>query len=80
MQSANIADIKNHFSHFIAMVEQGEEVQVCKRNQAVAKIVAVERGAPANKTRLGCGKGSVRIRCNLTDPILPEDDWEMLKG
>ena len=80
MQSANVADIKNHFSRFIALVEQGEEVLVCKRNQAVARIVKVEQGAPPNETRLGCGKGSVRIRGNLTDPILPEDDWEMLKG
>ncbi len=80
MQSANIADIKNHFSRFIALVEQGEEIQVCKRNQAVAKIVSIKPSTSANKTRLGCGKCSVQIRCNLTDPVLPEEDWEMLKG
>lgn len=79
MKSANIAEIKNQFSHFIALVEQGEEVQVCKRNQAVAKIVAVPGGATANRTQLGCGKGTVKINCDLTEPALPAEDGEMLR-
>ena len=79
MTTANIAEIKNHFSHYLGLVEQGGSVQVCKRNVAIARIVPIESGN-TNQTKLGCGKGSLKIKGDLTAPAMDSSDWNMLEG
>ena len=78
MSQANIADIKNNLSKFIAMVEKGESVVICKRNIPIARIVPMEDTPPINQTQLGVGAGSVDILGDLTEPLIPEDSWQML--
>jgi prevent-host-death family protein len=39
MKVANIAELKNNLSKFISFVEQGEVVEICKRNVPVAKLI-----------------------------------------
>jgi prevent-host-death family protein len=73
---ANIADFKNHLSEYIEKVQAGASIEICKRNKAIA--VVHPRGAPpVNQTRLGSGKGTVKILADLTEPVL-ESEWEML--
>lgn len=79
MKSANILELKNHLSQFLRAVESGEEVEVCKRNVPFARIVPLH-GKEKNRTKLGCALNSVIVRCDLTEPAMPEDEWEMLKG
>ena len=78
MKIANIADFKNNLSRFLADVEHGEMIEVRKRNVPVARVVPIP-GKPRNKTRLGIGKGTVQVLCDLTEPMIPESDWEMLR-
>jgi len=78
MKNANIGELKNNLSRFLALVEKGEMVVVCKRNIPVARIVPVEDGQRNNRTRLGCGAGTVEIHGDLTEPLMPLDDWQML--
>ena len=80
MKIANIAEFKDHLSRYIAMVEQGEEIELCKRNVPVARIIPLRRESTANKTRLGSGLNSVTIKTDLTEPAFSLDDWHMLKG
>ena len=77
MTTANIAEIKNHFSSYLKLVMNGEPVEVCKRNVAVARMIPVE-SKHINKTQLGCGKGSVKINGDVTLPAIEESSWEML--
>jgi hypothetical protein len=30
-----------------------------------------------NQTKLGCGMGTVKIKGDLTEALIPEDSWEM---
>lgn len=40
----------------------------------------VPAAAPrGNRTVLGCGKGTVTVKSNLAEPLIPHDDWEMLR-
>ena len=78
MKVANIAELKNKISEFISAVEKGEEVEVRKRNVPIARIVPIRKGK-ANATKLGCGKETGRITGDLTEPLIPEDSWEMLR-
>ena len=79
MTTANVAEIKSHFSNYLKMVMNGEPVEVCKRNVAVARMVPIS-AKPTNKTQLGCGKGSVKIIGDITEPAIEESSWNMLCG
>lgn len=76
MTTANVAEIKNHFSHYLDLALHGEPVQICKRNVAVAELVPLSAQKP-NKTRLGCGIGTVIIHCDLTDTVMDTAEWNM---
>jgi prevent-host-death family protein len=77
MKIANIAEFKNHLSSYLAAVEAGEEVEVRKRNVPVARVVPVINNRK-NRTMLGCGRGSAETIGDLTEPQIPESDWEIL--
>jgi prevent-host-death family protein len=79
MKRANVAEFKNQLSHFLALVEQGEEVEVCKRNVPFARVSPLPQFRK-NQTKLGCDLNSVIIKADLTEPAIPEGDWEMLKA
>ncbi len=79
MKIANIAELKNNLSKYLASVEKGEQVEIRKRNVPVARIVPVA-GRKPNLTKLGCGRKSARILGDLTEPLIPEQEWEMLEG
>lgn len=78
MKIANIGELKNNLSKFISFVEQGETVQICKHNVPVAKLIPCGSGKGDNHTRLGCGEGTVVIKGDLTGPLIPEKNWDML--
>lgn len=79
--TVNVAEFKDRISELLALVEQGGEVIVCRRNVPLARIEPVRkpatRKAPARV--VGCLKGTVQIHHDLTQPCIPADDWEMLK-
>lgn len=77
---ANIATIKNHFTEYLRKVARGEEVGVCRRNVLVARIRAVEGKTGPNRTRLGRGKATVIRSTDLTSPMMPVSDWDMLES
>ena len=77
MKIANVAEFKNHLSEYLAAVANGEQVEVRKRNMPLARVVPI-RQPDRNRTVLGCGEGSVVVKTDLTAPMLPEADWEML--
>ena len=79
MKVANIVELKNNLSKLLAYVVQGEEIEIRKRNIAIARIVPARRAAK-NRTKLGCGLGTATILGDLTDPLIPEDDWQMLRS
>ena len=79
--TVNIAEFKDRVSEYLALVEQGGEVIVCRRNVPLARVQPIRK--PTDRTPrqpvVGCMKGTVQIRGDLTAPCIPEDDWEMLK-
>ena len=77
MKTANIGELKDNFSKFIGFVEQGEVVEICKRNVPIALLVPHNSKKTGNDTKLGCGKGTVQIKGDLTEPLIPEDSWDM---
>ena len=79
MKLANIAEFKSHLSEYLHCVEAGEQIQICKRNVAVALLTPIKK-IGRNVTMLGCGKDSVDVIGDLTEPAFDVKDWNMLKG
>ena len=77
MKIASITEFRNRLSEYLAAVANGEEVEVRKRNMPVARVVPIRR-AGRNRTVLGCGEGRVVVKSDLTAPVIPDADWEML--
>ena len=79
MKKANIVELKNNFSKILMYVEKGERIQVCKRNIPIAYIVPFEEKKHENRTQLGIGKGTAKIIDDPTEPMIPQENWDMLK-
>ena len=78
-EKLNIGMVKEHFSAYVTLVEQGKTIQICRRNRPVAELVRLKDGNARNRTRLGSDEGSVTVKCDLTAPAIPEKDWGMLQ-
>ena len=79
MKTANIGNLKDNFSKFIGLVEQGEVIEICKRNVPIALLVPHGSKKNQNRTQLGCGAGTVQVNGDLTQPLIPEDSWDMMQ-
>jgi prevent-host-death family protein len=77
VKAVNVAELRAHFGEYLADVEQGVDVQICKRNKSVARIVRLTTGAERKRTRLGCARGTVRILGDIIAPAFADDDWAM---
>lgn len=79
--TVNIAEFKDRFSELMAAVEKGGAVIVCRRNVPLARVEPIRKPTlkKASRKVVGCMKGTVKIQGDLTEPCIPEDDWEMLK-
>lgn len=73
MKIANIAELKNRLSEYLSLVEEGEEIEIRKRNVPVARVVPLRRKTVIRP--LGAGAGTVRIRGKLTEPLIPGHVW-----
>lgn len=74
----SVAELKAKLGSIIDQVNHGEECIVLRHSKPVAKIVPYKQETP-NKTKPGCGVGSVTILGDLTEPFIDSGDWEMLK-
>ncbi len=77
MKKASIAYLRSQLSSLLDYVQKGEELQIEKRNVAIAKLVPVKTFRQ-NFTKLGRGKNSVKFLKDVVGPAF-EEDWEMLK-
>ena len=77
-ERANIAQVKEHLSEYVTKAERGQKVIVCRRNEPVVELVPIQNQAVPNRTKLGSAKGSVEIKCDLTETAISADDWDAL--
>lgn len=78
MKRANVAELKSRLSHYLTLVEKGDQIYVCRRNVPVAILTPVSTKR-LNQTVLGSDRGSATVVGDLTEPAIPESDWDMLR-
>lgn len=75
--SVNIGELKNRLSEYLVRVENGDEIEVCKRNIPFAMIAGT--AVCRNRSQPGWAKESLWILQPVEGPAIPEDDWNMLR-
>ncbi|MFH1764376.1 MAG: type II toxin-antitoxin system prevent-host-death family antitoxin [Gemmatimonadota bacterium] len=70
MINVNVHEVKAKLSEYLARVEAGEVVMICRRNVPVAELRAVA-GPPGGDRPQGLAKGSFEVPSSFFDP-LPE--------
>ncbi len=78
MIKLNIHEAKTHLSRYLALLEKGETLLLCRRNQPIAEI----RALPAQRKTprpIGLGKGTVKIPESFFDS-LPDDLLDLFEG
>lgn len=78
MLKLNIHEAKTHLSRYLARVEAGEVVLLCRRNVPVAEIRALPQAAHGPRP-IGLGKGRFQVPESFFDP-LPEADFKAFEG
>lgn len=74
MRTANIAELKNRLSSFLADVKRGEEILISDRNQPIAKIVPLHNTAEFTAEELAlAAAGILRLPENQE---LPASFWK----
>lgn len=73
----NIHEAKTHFSRYLASVQAGETILVCKHNIPIAEIRPIEQPKPQRRLDLAKGKGSVPD--SFFEP-LPNDLLDLFEG
>lgn len=71
MIEINIHEAKARLSEYLDAVARGERVVICKRNQPVAELRAIESKRTAPRP-LGLAKGQVSIPPSFFDPMPDE--------
>ena len=71
MITVNVQQAKTHLSEYLARVEAGETVTLCRRNAPVAEIRPL-RPRSSQPRAIGLARGLVQVPSTFFEP-LPED-------
>jgi len=74
----NVHQAKTHLSRYLALVEKGETILLCKRNEPIAEIrpLPVRRAEPRP---IGLARGQIMVPPEFFDP-LPEELLRAFEG
>lgn len=70
MPSPNIHEVRENLAEYLAAAERGEEVLICRRNQPVARLVALAPAAPRRRRPIGLAADAGQA--------LPDAFWDPL--
>lgn len=61
MKTVNIGELKDHLSAYLRHVRAGEEVVICDRNRAIARILPMEDEDLSDRERALVAAGILRL-------------------
>ncbi len=76
-KQATIAELEKGLAGYLAEVEKGHEILICKQNVPVAKISPIITRRK-NSSKPGNAKDTIKILGDIIGPCIHEEDWHML--
>lgn len=74
----NIHEAKTHLSRYLADLQDGERIILCRRNRPIAEIRLLPAAGDQPRP-IGLGRGSVQIASTFFEP-LPDELLELFEG
>jgi prevent-host-death family protein len=71
MIDVNVHEVKAKLSEYLAKVEEGEVVRICRRNVPVAELRPLPEPAPGDRPR-GRAKGMFEVPASFFEPLPDE--------
>lgn len=78
MKVVSLVDLRQNISRIMSSLSKVGRVEVTQRNIPVAVILPYKT-VSQHHTKLRAGLNSEQILGVLTEPLVPENSWEMLK-
>lgn len=78
MIKLNVHEAKTHLSKYLARLEKGETIVLCRRNVPIAEIRPIAQ-KPAKPRPIGLAKGKGYVGKKFFEP-LPEDLLRLFEG
>lgn len=78
MKSVNVHEAKAHLSEYLALVEAGETVVICRRNKPIAELKPVRPARNAPRP-IGLAEGCVKVLPAFFEP-LDEELLDLFEG
>jgi prevent-host-death family protein len=75
----NVHEAKTHLSRYLARVEAGETIILCRHNLPIAEVRPIAAKTSRRKRRFGIDEGKFEIPPEFFDP-LPEDLMRYFRG
>ena len=77
MKTATATEFKTHCARLIDEVQRtGTPLIITRRGKPIAKLVRVH---PRRGKLFGCLKGVIEVVGDIESPVLPPEDWEVLR-
>lgn len=78
MLKLNIHEAKTHLSRYLARLQAGETILLCRRNVPIAEIRPIGQ-RPQGARPIGLGQGVFQVPESFFEP-LPEDELRAFEG
>jgi len=79
MHQPNIHEVRENLAEYLAAAERGEEVLICRRNQPVARLVAVARSSGKPRPIGRAADAGTPLPASFWEP-LPQEFIDALEG
>lgn len=73
MTRLNIHEAKTHLSRYIAKVQAGETILLCKNGTPVAQITPLSKQNKPKRKLFGLGKGMGKVTKAFLEPLTDEE-------
>jgi prevent-host-death family protein len=80
MPSPNIHEVRENLADYLAAAERGDEVLICRRNQPVARLVALAPATPRQRRPIGLAADAGQALPDAFWDPLPEELCAALAG
>lgn len=70
---ATVEELRSGLNGYLAEVEKGNEVVVCRSNQPIARIIPATPAPHKNRTKIGWADDTLKILGPVTGPVIEED-------
>jgi prevent-host-death family protein len=80
MPSPNIHEVRENLAEYLSAAERGEQVPICRRNQPVARLVALAPAAPRRRRPVGLAADAGQALPDAFSDFLPDELSAALAG